>query len=59
MPLTFDPQFMLYRALSPLAFSAFQALLYLRVRRILPLATAHWLMDGGDAFARTLWPLLQ
>jgi membrane protease YdiL (CAAX protease family) len=58
MPLTFKPDFMLYRALSPLPFSAFQALLYLRVRRVVPLATAHWLMDGGDAFVRTLWPLL-
>jgi hypothetical protein len=58
MPLTFDRHFMLYRALAPLPFSTFQAILYLRVRRILPFATAHWLMDGGDAFARTLWPLL-
>lgn len=59
MPLTFDSHFMLYRALAPLPFSTFQALLYLRMRRILPLATAHWLMDGGDAFVRTLWPLMQ
>jgi membrane protease YdiL (CAAX protease family) len=58
MPLTFDPDFMLYRALAPIPFSVFQVLLYLRLRRIVPLATAHWLMDGGDAFARTLWPLL-
>jgi len=29
------------------------------IRRILPLAAAYWLMDGGDAFVRTLWPLLQ
>lgn len=58
MPLTFDGDFMLYRALAPIPFSTFQALLYLRVRRILPFATAHWLMDGGDAFFRILWPLL-
>ena len=58
MPLTFEPDFMLYRALAPIPFSAFQALLYLRIRRIVPFATAHWLMDGGDAFYRTLWPLL-
>ena len=58
MPLRFDPDFMLYRALAPIPFSTFQALLYLRVRRIVPFATAHWLMDGGDAFYRTLWPLL-
>jgi hypothetical protein len=58
MPLTFDPDFMLYRALAPIPFSTFEALLYLRIRRIVPLATAHWLMDGGDAFVRMLWPLL-
>jgi hypothetical protein len=58
MPLTFEPDFMLYRALAPIPFSTFQALLYLRIRRIVPFATAHWLMDGGDAFYRTLWPLL-
>lgn len=58
MPLTFDPAFMLYRGLAPLPFSIFQALLYLRLRRIVPLATAHWLMDGGDAFYRMIWPLM-
>jgi hypothetical protein len=30
----------------------------LRVRRVVPLAIAQWLMDGGDALGRTLWPLL-
>jgi len=58
MPLTFDRDFMLYRALAPIPFSTFQALLYLRVRRIVPFATAHWLMDGGDAVFRTLLPIL-
>jgi hypothetical protein len=59
LPLTFDPDFMLYRTLSPLAFSMFIMLVYLRIRRIVPLATAHWLMDGADAFMRILWPLLR
>lgn len=59
LPLTFDPHFMLYRLLSPIPFSTFIILVYLRVRRILPLAVAHWLMDGWDAFARMLWPLLR
>lgn len=59
LPLTLDPDFMLYRMLSPLLFSTFSTLVYLRIRRILPLAVAHWLMDGGDAFVRTLWPLLR
>ena len=58
MPLTFDPEFMLYRALAPLPFSIFQAILYLRLRTIVPFATAHWLMDGGDAFVRSLLPNL-
>jgi membrane protease YdiL (CAAX protease family) len=59
LPLTFDPDFMLYRLLSPIAFSTFIAFVYLRIRRILPLATAHWLMDGGAAFVGSLWPLLR
>ena len=50
---------MIYRLLSPIAFSTFIALVYLRIRRIVPLATAHWLMDGTDAFMRILWPLLR
>jgi hypothetical protein len=58
LPLTFDPEFMAYRLLSPILFSIFITLIYLRIRRIVPLATAHWLMDGGDAFFRMLWPLL-
>lgn len=57
MPVSFPPSFMLYRALAPLPFATFQALMYLRLRRITPLATAHWLMDGGDAVFRTLLPL--
>ena len=59
LPLTFDPDFMLYRLLSPIAFSTFITLVYLRIRRIVPLATAHWLMDGADAFIRILLPLLR
>ena len=59
MPLTFEPDFMLYRALAPIFQSVFITLLYLRIRRILPLAVAHWLMDGGSAFTSLLWPLLR
>jgi hypothetical protein len=59
MPLTFDPDFMLYRLLSPIPHSIFVILVYLRIRRIVPLATAHWLMDGGAAFAFSLLPLLR
>lgn len=59
MPLTLDADFMLYRALAPVFHSTFAALVYLRMRRILPLATAHWLMDGGSAFSSLLWPLMR
>jgi membrane protease YdiL (CAAX protease family) len=54
MPLTFDTKFMVFRLLSPLPFSVFQTLLYLRLRRLLPFAIAHALMDG----ATVLLPLL-
>jgi membrane protease YdiL (CAAX protease family) len=59
MPLKFDAHFIAYRLLSPIPFSIFVTLVYLRMRRIVPLATAHWLMDGGDAFAGRLMPLLR
>jgi membrane protease YdiL (CAAX protease family) len=55
MPLTFDAQFMVFRLLSPVPFSVFQTLLYLRLRRLLPFAIAHALMDG----ATVLLPLLK
>lgn len=59
MPVTFDPHYMLYRMLAPIPFSVFIILMYLRVRRLVPFAIAHWLMDGADAFGGSLWPLLQ
>jgi hypothetical protein len=49
MPLTFDPNFMVVRALSPLPFSVFQTLVYLRFRRLIPFAVAHGVMDGASA----------
>jgi uncharacterized protein len=54
MPLTFDPQFMAYRLLASPPLSVFETLLYLRLRRLVPLAVAHALMDG----ATVLIPLL-
>lgn len=56
LPLTFDPDFMLYRLLAPIPFSIFQTLLYLRLRRLLPFVIAHWLMDGGDVLVTVLLP---
>jgi hypothetical protein len=55
MPLTFDAKFMAYRLLASVPFSAFQTLLYLRLRRVVPFAIAHALMDG----ATVLIPLLR
>jgi hypothetical protein len=59
MPLTFDPKFMAVRALSPLPYSVFQILLYLRVRRLSPFVIAHALMDGASAFIGVLLPHLR
>jgi len=56
MPLTFDAKFMAVRALSPLPFSVFQTLLYLRLRRLIPFAIAHALMDGASGFIGVLLP---
>ena len=58
MPLTFDPDFITYRLFSPILLSVFITIVYLRIRRIVPLAIAHWLMDGAAAFMGSLWPLL-
>jgi hypothetical protein len=54
MPLTFDAKFMAFRLLSSIPNSVFQTLLYLRLRRLLPLAIAHALMDA----ATVLLPLV-
>ena len=59
LPLTFDRDFMLYRFLAPIPFSLFITTLFLRVRRLLPFAVAHWLMDGGDALVTLLLPHLR
>ncbi|HEY7465391.1 MAG TPA: CPBP family glutamic-type intramembrane protease, partial [Dehalococcoidia bacterium] len=47
MPLTFDAEFMVFRLLSPVPNTVFSTLLYLRLRRVLPLAVAHALLDGA------------
>jgi membrane protease YdiL (CAAX protease family) len=56
MPLTFDAKFMVFRALSPIPFSVFQAFLYLRLRRLIPFAIAHALMDGASVVIGVLLP---
>jgi hypothetical protein len=47
MPLTFDPRFMAFRALAPLPNTLFVVLLYLRWRRLIPLAISHALLDSA------------
>src|SRR5690349_7480033 len=59
MPQTFDPRFMAFRLLSPIPESVFVTLLYLRLRRLLPLALSHALMDGATVFIGSLLPLLR
>jgi membrane protease YdiL (CAAX protease family) len=59
MPLTFDTKFMVFRALSPIPFSVFEALVYLRLRRLVPLAIAHALMDGASVLIGVLLPVLR
>lgn len=55
MPLTFGAKFMEYRLLASVPNSLFETLLYLRLRRVVPFAVAHALMDG----ATVLIPLLR
>lgn len=59
MPVRFDPDYALYRMLSPIPFSIFVVLAYLRIRRLVPFAIAHGLLDGASVFAAALWPLLR
>jgi hypothetical protein len=59
MPLTFDAKFMAFRALSSVPNSVFQTLLYLRLRRLLPFAIAHSVMDGASVLIGVLLPLVR
>ncbi|HQJ09374.1 MAG TPA: CPBP family glutamic-type intramembrane protease, partial [Deltaproteobacteria bacterium] len=59
MPLTFDAKFMAFRLLSPVPFSVFATLVYLRLRRLLPLVVAHALMDGASVLIGVLVPLVR
>jgi len=59
MPLTFDAKFMDFRLLSSVPNSVFQTLLYLRLRRLVPFAIAHALMDGVSVLIGVLLPLLR
>jgi uncharacterized protein len=59
MPLTFDAKFMAFRLLSPIPHSLFDVLVYLRLRRLVPLAVAHAVMDGATVLIGVLLPLMR
>ncbi len=59
MPLTFDAKFMAFRLLSSAPNTVFQTLLYLRLRRLVPFAIAHALMDGASVLMGVLLPLVR
>lgn len=59
MPLAFDPRFMAFRLLSSVPYSVFLTVVYLRLRRLVPLATAHALMDGASVLIGALLPVLR
>jgi membrane protease YdiL (CAAX protease family) len=54
MPLNFDTKYIVFRLLSPIPFSLFSTLLYLRLRRLIPFAVAHALMDGASVLIGAL-----
>ena len=58
MPLTGDARFMAFRLLSSVPHSIFATLLYLRLRRLIPFAVAHALMDGASVVIGVLRPAL-
>jgi len=59
MPLTFDARYMAFRLLSSVPNTVFQTFLYLRLRRLVPLAIAHALMDGASVLIGVLLPLVR
>jgi len=59
MPLLFDANFMAFRLLSAVPNTVFQIALYLRLRRLIPFAIAHALMDGAGVLVGVLLPLLR
>jgi uncharacterized protein len=59
MPWTFNQEYMVYRLLSSLPNTVFQTLLYLRLRRLVPLAIGHALMDAASVVMGVLLPLLR
>jgi hypothetical protein len=50
---------MTFRLLSPVPATLFATLLYLRLRRLIPFAIAHALMDGAGVLVGVLLPALR
>jgi hypothetical protein len=50
---------MVFRLFSPIPHTLFATLVYLRLRRVLPLAVAHALEDGAGVLIGVLLPLLR
>jgi hypothetical protein len=50
---------MAFRLLSSVPNTVFQTFLYLRLRRLVPLAIGHALMDGASVLIGVLLPLLK
>jgi hypothetical protein len=59
MPLTFDGRFMAFRLVASIPHSLFVILVYLRLRRLLPLAITHALLDGASVLIGVLLPQLR
>jgi hypothetical protein len=59
MPLIFDAKHVAFRLLSPVPYSVFQTFLYLRLRRLVPFAIAHAVLDGSSVLIGVLLPQLQ
>lgn len=58
LPLTLGPRYMASRLLGALPNAVFQTLLYLRLRRLVPLAVAHALLDGSTVWIGAIASLL-
>ena len=59
MPLTFDARFMTFRLFSAVPNTTLQTVLYRRLRRVVPLAIAHALLDCASVVMGVLLPLLR
>jgi uncharacterized protein len=59
LPLTLDARYMASRLLGAVPNSVFQTLMYLRLRRLVPLAIAHALLDGSTVWIGAIASLLR